>query len=280
MCSKDFLAQKWETDQSMGFINPACCSSVSNSALCPLFFAGIFGLFFILTVLIAIAVNFYLSDTSEYLEFSDRSFSVWELLFVIGCLVIIICFGLYWSIQHYRHGSVKAFSTSVFGCKADTLGKSIVPSQNPNDPNIVRDSFGKIINYKDPNFVPLVLENVYNGKVPPSAYLQGAQRDVNFANANTISYTSFDTFTKNPILTIVPDEQQCPEKQCGYRVAILTVNGKITSLPGKLQGTNAARTLFFEDTNANDDFQLIFGKVDEMNAYLARFKVDNIDVTK
>lgn len=126
-CSKDFLAQRWEGDQSLQSINPACCQSVSNSVLCPLFFAAIFGLLFAIAILVAIAANFYLSDTSEYLEFSDKAFSVWELLFVIACLIVIICFGIYWGFSSYKNGQIKAPSTTAPGCKAETLGNSIIP---------------------------------------------------------------------------------------------------------------------------------------------------------
>lgn len=274
------MAQRWEGDKNLAFINPACCQAVSNSALCPLFFAGIFGLFFVLAVLVAIAANFYLSDTSEYLEFSDKAFSVWELLFVIGCLLVFIGFGIYWGFTSYKHGSVQAPSTTAPGCKAETLGNSIVPAQHPNDPFIVRDQFGKITNYKDPNFTPITLEKVYGGNVPPSAYLQGAQRDVNQANANTISYKPFESRTKNPILTLSPAADLCGSKPCAYRFGILAINAKIISQPGKLKGTDAARSLFFADTNANDDFQLVYGSTEDLNGYFASFAVDNIDVSK
>lgn len=106
------------------------------------------------------------------------------------------------------------------------------------------------------------------------------QRDVNQANANTISYRPFESKTSNSILTLSPEAGHCGAASCAHRFGILAINGKITSTPGKLKGSDAARSLFFADTNSNDDFQLVYGTTEDLNAYFSRFAIDNIDVSK
>ena len=259
-CTKEFLSVNWEKDNSLRYINPCCCNNVSSSFLCPLYYAAINCLLFLLAVIVGIGANYYLSDTSEYLEFSDKKFGLFELLFVIGIILCLIAFGFYWGFK-----------------PADSIC-----AQNPNDPIINRDQFGNIVSYKDPNFVPVNLNKVYKGTVPPSAYLQGAVRYTDTTVPVSLASKTVNLQTANNIVTLNGNPAACgTNTNCGWRVGVLVINGKIANnYAGNIVGTSSARSLFFSDNNSNDDFILLKGNQNEVNNALAQLQVNVIDITK
>ncbi len=258
-CTKEFLAANWEGDGTLRYINPCCCNSFLSGLLCPIYYAAIMGLLFIMAVIIAIAANYYLSDTSEYLEFSDKKFGIFELLFVIGIILAIIGFGFYWG-----------FRPSPQVC-----------AQNPADPTINRDQFGNILSYKDPNFVPVDLNKVYNGTVPPSAYIQGAVRYTDPTVPVTLSQQTVDLGTANNLLTLNGNPAACGTANCGWRLGVLVVNGKIANqIPSNFAGTSSARSLFFNDNNSNDDFALLKGTQNDVQNAISQLRVNAIDITR
>lgn len=261
-CSKEFLTNSWETDGSVRYINPCCCNNFSSAMLCPLYYAAIFGLLFVMAVIVAIAANFYLSDTSEYLEFSDKSFGIWELLFVIGIILCLIGFGVFW------------------GLKASSIGGTC--AQNPNDPRINRDQIGNVVSYTDPNFVPVNLNKVYNGTVPASAYLQGALRNTDASSPLTLAQQAIPLKAGNNIVTLNGNNNACGSNgNCGWRVGVLAQNARISStFSGNVAGTTTARQLFFNDVNSNNDFVLLKGTQAEVNQALGQLTINPIDITQ
>ena len=262
-CSKNFLANQWETQGQAAYINPCCCHAFTSSLLCPIYFAGIMSLLFLMAVIIAIAANYYLSDTSEYLEFSDKGFGIYELLFVIGIILCIIAFGFYWG----------------FGLKKAIAGQTC--TQNKNSPVINRDLLGNVVSFDDPNFKSVNLNKVYNGAVPQSAYLQGAIRNTDPSAPITLTSSSFDLKTQNNIITLNGNESVCNNPQCGWRLGVLVTNGKIVNgFDTNLVGTPDARSLFFNDQNSNSDFVLLKGKQADLNNALKDLRVNAIDITQ
>lgn len=263
-CSKDFMAVQWENNNKEGYINPCCCNAFASALLCPLYYAGIMGLLFLAAVIVAIAANYYLSDTSEYLEFSDKGFGIYELLFVIGIILAVIGFGFYWG----------------FGLQGALDSQTC--AQNVNNPVIHRDSFGNIESYSDPNFQSVNLNKVYKGNVPQSAYLQGAIRNTDPAVPITLTSTPVALHTANNVATLNGNESACAlGANCGWRLGVLATNGKILSSAGSnLVGTPNGRSIYFNDENSNSDFLLLKGSQADVNAALSELKVNAIDITK
>ena len=141
------MAEKWETTKEQTFVNPSCCQTVANSVFCPIFYGSIFGLYTIIAILIAVCCDFYLSDTTEYLEFTDRKFDIWALLFFIGCIIAIIIFAIYWAVCIHKYGLIHTVNVNSGKCKSPIFGSNVKPQVLPTDPYIVRDLKGNIINY-------------------------------------------------------------------------------------------------------------------------------------
>lgn len=262
-CRKDFMATQWETNNQAAYVNPCCCHAFTSSLLCPVYFAGIMCLLFLMAVIVAIAANYYLSDTSEYLEFSDKGFGVYELLFVVGIVLCAIAFGFYWG----------------FGLKP-VLDAQSCP-QNKNSPVINRDVYGNVVSFDDPNFKSVNLNKVYQGSVPQSAYLQGAIRNTDPSSPITLTSTAFDLKTNNNVVTLNGNEASCGSAQCGWRLGVLATNGKIVNgFDTNQVGTPAARGLFFNDQNANSDFVLLKGRQTDLNNALKDLRVNAIDITQ
>lgn len=121
---------------------------------------GILSLLLVALLLVVILLNYFLSDRSEYLEYSYNRCGLIEVLCVIGIILTAIGFGFWW------------------GFKPVTP----LPRINPNFPimsdlssqsnsSIFKVLFaGNHVNI-DPNFTPVDLNKLYNGNVPPSAYI-------------------------------------------------------------------------------------------------------------
>lgn len=135
----------------------------------PVFCACIKALFFSMCVLIAICANFYLSDTSEYLEFSNKEVEFWEYIFLVVAILALLIGFFVIGYKHYNFENDKNYYGAQNG--QVTFGQNQIANRLPYAPYIQRDATGKVINYKDPNFKPLILEQVYDNRVPPSAYL-------------------------------------------------------------------------------------------------------------
>lgn len=254
-CTKKFLVSRWETDGKPAFINPGCCSSVQNWLLWPLYICGCLTLLMIAAALVAIAFNFYLADKSEYLEFEDKKIGLAEIIFAVCCLLALIAFGFYWGF-------------------AD---RPTLPRSNENNPDIIYSKYTqKIQGYNDSNFTPVDLNKVYGGNVPKNAYASGPTED-NKVNTQAGDYDQkkIEMATKNNILTAKVNDANCPTNKadCGLRIGILCVNGRLSSVPSDISGSENARTLFFNDTNIKNDFKLIKGTATDLNKYLSSLKV-------
>lgn len=259
-CSKSYMASAWETDKAFRFVNPACCNAANSFSLCPLYVAGILSLILVVTILVVIATNYYLSDRSEYLEFADKKFGIFELLFVIGIILAIIAFGFWWG-----------FKPADF-----------IPRQNNSHPQAIRDTFGEIKDYRDPNFTPVDLNKIYQGNVPPSVYIQGAMRNVDTQNDATLAKPATRLSTANNVVNFAVNPANCANlNTCGFRAGILAVNGKFDVYTGNsVLGTLAARPVFFNDSNKNNDFLFIYGKAEELNAFVKLLRFVPIDINK
>jgi hypothetical protein len=259
-CSKSYLVSAWETDKAYKFINPSCCNSANNFSLCPLYIAGILCLLFVTSILIVIATNYYLSDRSEYLEFADKKFGVFELLFVIGIILAIIGFGFWW------------------GFKPAT----VYPRQNNSSPKAIKDAFGSITEYNDPNFTPVDLGKLYGGKIPPSVNIQGALKNTDPNQDNTVGKPATRLSTGNNAVTFNVNPSNCANiNTCGFRVGILVTNGRFDTYTGTtVLGTSSARSIFFNDNQLNNDFLFIYGKPDDLNNFIKVLKFVPIDIHK
>ena len=260
-CSKAYLVTAWETpEKPYRFINPSCCHMANNYSLCPLYIAGILSLLFITSILIVIATNYYLSDRSEYLEFADKKFGIFELLFVIGIVLAIVGFAFWWG-----------FKPATF-----------YPRQNTTHPTAITNSFGSINGYTDPNFTAVDLNKIYGENVPPSVYIQGAQRSLDPNQDATVTSEASRFSTGNNVVTFKINPANCSNANtCGFRVGILAVNGKFDTYTGtSVLGTTAARNIFFDDSQLHNDFLFVFGKPDDLNNFVKVLRFVPIDIKK
>lgn len=60
---------------------------------------------------------------------------------------------------------------------------------------------------------------------------------------------------------------------------MLARNGKMNPAADSITGSPSSRQIFFSpDVNIRNDYQLVYGKVEDVNAYLASFKVTPYDL--
>ena len=98
-CTKSFLVSHWETDKKPIFLNPGCCHSVNAWLLWPTYIAGILILLMITAILVVIAVDLFLSDTSEYLEFTDKKIGLFDIVFLLLAVLALVAFGFYFGFR-------------------------------------------------------------------------------------------------------------------------------------------------------------------------------------
>ena len=266
-CTKEFLVRRWERGSDSAFLNPGCCQSINSRLLWNLYIVGCLSLLFATAVLVAIAFDLYLSDPSEYLEFADKKFGLFELVFVVLCLLALIAFGFYW------------------GFRPDD--KEL--RQNGNNPNVVSSGYlNNVEGYEAGDYEVVDLHKVYNDSIPDSAFGHEDYKS-NSANATGIndsdkSVDSNDWFTtSNSILTLKDDPSICQANwKCGFRLGILAKNGQFRnySATNKNLGSERARSLFFNDSNSNNDFILLFGSADELNKVLRGLSVSSTDISQ
>ena len=90
VCTKAWMTSHWELDGSPRFLNPGCCAQANSFFLWPLYIAAALAILAIFLLLAAVACNMFLADKSEYLEFTDRKFSLAEIIFAaIGLLAVL-----------------------------------------------------------------------------------------------------------------------------------------------------------------------------------------------
>lgn len=259
-CTKDFLASKWETDGSSAFLNPACCQSINSWLLWPLYITGCLSLLMIGAILVAIAYNMYLSDPSEYLDFADKKIGLFDFVFLVMIVALLVTFAFYWGFRKAKPG----------------------PRENIYNPEVVRSKYlQRVTGFASSDFEPVDLEKVYDGDVPSNAFFahSGAvESDLGLNN----SYQS-NMKTKNNALTLKLDSNLCPkDKACGFRIGILAVNGRLTDAPQHTQivGTSESRHIFFDDSNSSNDFIMLFGTAAELNNAISQIGISPNDITK
>lgn len=259
-CSKEFIASRWESDGSAAFLNPACCLGVNSWLLWPLYISGCLCLLMVGAILVAIAFNLYLSDPSEYLDFADKKFGLFELVFLVLIILLLIAFGFYFGFRKNKPG----------------------PRENKFNPEVVRSKYlQKITGYTDNEFDPVDLERVYKGKVPVNAFSStGGSSEVDIGTDADARATMR---TKNSVLTLATDPALCPQDvPCGFRIGILAVNGRLINAPkdSRIVGSSEARPLFFDDSNINNDFILLFGSASALNQAIAQIGITPNDISK
>lgn len=260
---------RWETTGAPAFINPACCASTSNAVFCPALFAIVFLSLHLASVVYAILANSGISAAKElFADESGGSSSVgfWELIFVIFCVLALTGFSFYWGFSSPNVGS--ALDSSDAKCRPYGLGDHMIPARRPGFPYAERNNTGLYVKYADARFTPVDLNSVYGSAVPPSSYLQGAIRNVNAYEPNTVATNSSLIYTSNPIMTLAAEHMGF--KNFGLRIGILAVNGRIESKPAsKNSGPSSSRPFFFDYAGSYDDYQLVYGSIRELNEYLS-----------
>lgn len=226
-CSKSFMRVKWETDRSVGFVDPSCCQSTLNYLLWPIYIAGALILLMIAAAIIAIAYNIYLSDKNEYLEFQKKVSMIPGLIFAVLILLCLIGFAFYWG-----------FKDPYF-----------VPKSNPANPDVIYSKYTRSVEgFKDDDFPVVDLNKVYKGNVPYQVYLendpfQASQQGFNQVNGEFSGMTTAAKMhTGNAILTLKDNPQVCNDATCGFRIGILAQNANMDPpTDDTIVGSQAAR---------------------------------------
>lgn len=217
----------------------------------------------------AIAFNFYLADKSEYLEFQDSGIGLPELLFAVGCILALIAFAFYWFFRP----------------------KDKVPRSNPNNPDVVYSKYTQQIQgLKDENYEVVDLNKIYGGSVPTSAYSNSGYASNNSPLSSSqnqqaqaqMSSSLRKMATGDQIMTVKLNENLCTafSSTCGMRIGVLAINGKLSIPPSKIRGNPLARSTFFNDSQINNDFQLLYGKQADLNNYLQNLYVTPFDLSQ
>lgn len=95
-CSKDFEANRWESDNKRMTLDPGCAKVSSNFITWPMFMAGWYTLLALLFGIAVVACDIHLSDTSEFLETYNRVIGLLEIIgLVVALLLILLVFILF-----------------------------------------------------------------------------------------------------------------------------------------------------------------------------------------
>jgi hypothetical protein len=89
-CSKDFEANRWESDDKRMTLDPGCAKVSSNYITWPMFMAGWYTIIALLFGIAVVACDIYLSDTSEFLETYNRVIGILEIIGLLVALLLIL----------------------------------------------------------------------------------------------------------------------------------------------------------------------------------------------
>lgn len=147
-CGKEFLVLRWEGQNEVRSLNPACCLVAKYFYLWPLMMLAYWTTALTLCLTVIICCAFYLGDTSEYLTNSNKVFSLGDILGFVLALLALIGFGIYyWLRPNYiiSNNSIKNYQPSYIDPSKNAIpGFDPVPYGILNRTNIMQNNFGPI----------------------------------------------------------------------------------------------------------------------------------------
>ena len=142
-CSKEFIVSRYEVNpEEIRSLNPNCCLSAKHFYLYPYMLLALWGLVLILATALAMACNFYLADTTEYLTNANKSLGIVDYLFIAIILLLSIAWGIYFIAR--KSGTDNAYATKTAAIKSyndpqnnqingwDLVPTGILANTNPN----------------------------------------------------------------------------------------------------------------------------------------------------
>ena len=242
VCSKAYMTNRWETDNSVRALNPGCCAISSFYFIYPFMLLGFWGLVLICSTAIAIACNIYIADCNEYLTHSNSGIGIIDFIGLALVLLTIIVWGIYF-----------------WARKKNFLSKP---------PNATRSSFIQ------PQFNP-----IDGWTIVPDAIIQKANA-AEPAPVSTDGCYSWDG-SRHPIATFSTTTGGCVDPAtCTQRVAILLRGGTIKLAPtGQIDtnppmGSTNFRGNFFPGCTADSsNYYFFYGTKDQVDSLFKNLRV-------
>ena len=240
-CSKKYLATKWEANSQPVFLNPACCASAKFFYIKPYMQCAYWATAIFIALAVAVAFNFYLGDTSDYLTNINKTVTIGDILGLVGIVIAAIAFILYFIFR-----------------KANYI------------PNGSRNAV--INSFKDPDF-----SKVDGWDPVPKGVVDANSKTPSFSQTNDAKVCfKYDTKT-SPFPTFQTTGTDCTDKDlCVIRIALATFEGA-TFQPSpdvKISTSNTdSRYFFFPNCNTMSSFLNVWGTEKQIQDYLSALQV-------
>lgn len=249
VCTKSYMTPRWEGNNELRALNPACCGISKFYYLYPMMLIGFWGLILIASLAVAVACNVYLAESNEYLHQANLGLGIIDYIGLAAIVIALIAFGIYF-----------------WARKKTTL-------EFP--PNNVALAYNDPINNKIQGF-----------DIVPKSVIAAATSNNTNSPVNPGAWIPFITAGgSNPQFSTSTSQTGCTDvTKCVKRVAILVQNGAArvptsqnqANIPN--QGTPLARNTFFPDcTSTNDDFLFYYGTPDQINFLMTGLKFSPVN---
>lgn len=242
-CRKEDLTSRWEGSGELRSLNPACCSISKYFYLKPFAMIGYWLLVLIFSLLVAIASNFYLADTNDYLTITNKSLDASDYGGLALVLLTILAFGIYFWARK--------------------------PNKLPNSSN---PGFAA---YQDPwmnpiSDFPLVPESVKQSAISKQGMTVPIMDDTCYPYATDGAV--IPTFSTDSNKASCTDPATCVE-----RLALYLPNGKLmvgnANTQATLAGSNSREVFFPGCTGKLGNYYLFYGSSQQIQAVVQSLRV-------
>lgn len=245
-CGKEFIVNRWEDGKSSDVrsLNPGCCLFAKHVFLSPFLHTAFWGLILMISAALAMVINFYLADTTEYLRNSNKTLGIGDYIGIAAVILLSVAFGLYFIIRSKREDDPIANKVSYIQSYLD-------PAKNPID-GYTRVPAGLL------------------DKVNPKLASQPATGSICFP---------YDTATL-PTPAFQTTGSSCTNQdQCYIRMAIAVGNGAILQVGDIGSATRASGdnryTFFPQCANVidNNGYVFFYGTQDQLKTVVNNLKI-------
>jgi hypothetical protein len=244
-CGKEFLVQRWEGNNEIRSLNPACCLSAKHFYIFPYMMLGYWSLVLTIATAIATVCNFYLGDTTEYLSNANKTLSIGDYIFLALILLLFIGWGIYFLVRKYRD--------FTFNNRGNYYGSYMNPGDAYSNNNNKVGDFERV-----PGKVIREVTPVVNNTTPQERICYGY-------NTSSLYNPTFNT-----------NYPGCTDPNtCTMRLAIGSVGGTMNVLNdgGATRAGADNRYNFFPDCNTLNSYYMFYGNQAQLRSLLSNLQI-------
>jgi hypothetical protein len=251
-CGKEFLVQRWEGNNEIRSLNPACCLIAKHFYLWPYMLLAYWTFILFIAVALVTLFDFYLGDTTSYLSNANKTLGIGDYLFIALILAIFVGLLIYFLVRDYQ-----VFKNANRALYYDSY-------EHPSGPEskTTVEGFDRV-----PNQAINTLESQFG--VPN-------------ATVNNFCYPFNTSVIYNP--TFNTNYPNCSNPStCSIRLALGSLDGalKFSDQPSASRASVDSRYNFFPNCNTLNTYAMFWGTEDQLRTLLSTVQIcpDNPSVS-